>query len=401
VSDVNPASTARTDGAPHLLTVLHAAERSGPPIFALQLLRWLAEHEPTWRHSILFLDSGGVMEAPFGELGRTVLADGRVPNTAPRSRSRRRRTDRLHAELRAELAADGPIDVVHVHCAGSFRVVPALPEAPILGHLHELSVGQDLHLGSMARRHLTDADRYVAVSEGVRQEFLQRFPVSEDRVDRQWGFVDPARLVAAAAGRAEAAATYPHGAFVVASSGVRHWRKAPELFVRIAQRARLLAPEVPWRFVWIGGEDTGGLEELVRAAGLDDLVAFLPHQEDPLALIAAADVFALPAREDAFPLVCVEATAAGVPVVTFDNGGAAELVEAARSGAVAPFPDIDAFVAQLVALAADPAGRRRAGEAGRTFAAAELLLDQAGPRLRDSLVGAMAAPRPQVDRTRW
>ncbi|WP_421121256.1 glycosyltransferase family 4 protein [Aquihabitans daechungensis] len=377
----------------HLLTVLHAAELSGPPIFALQFLRWLAAHDPTWRFSTLFLDSGGPMEGPFGDLGRVVVADGLAPHSAGRGRARRMRTARLHRTLRSQLAADGRIDLVHVHCAGSFKVVPALPPAPILGHLHELSVGQDLHLGPLARAHVASADRYVAVSEGVRQEFLDRFPVDSERVERQWGFVDPDRLAVAAEGAAAAAGSYPPGAFVVASSGVRHWRKAPELFVRIAQRTRQLAPEVPWHFVWIGGEDAGGMEGLLERAGLDDLVSFLPHQPDPLAMIAASDAFVLPAREDAFPLVCVEAAGAGVPIVTFENGGAAELVRAAGCGETAPYLDVDRFARRLIALAGDADRRRHLGEAGRRFAADHLLIDQAGPLLRDALERAVSGAR--------
>jgi glycosyltransferase involved in cell wall biosynthesis len=379
----------------HLLTVLHAAELSGPPIFALQFVRWLAEHDATWRFTTLFLDAGGPMERPFGELGRVVIADGRTPHAAGRGAARRRRAARLHRSLRGELEADGAIDLVHIHCAGSFKVVPALPPARILGHLHELSVGQDLHLGPLARTHLTSADRYVAVSEGVLQEFLHRFPVDPTLVERQWGFVDSARLAHADAAAEQARQAYPPGAFVVASSGVRHWRKAPELFVRVAQRARQLAPEVPWYFVWIGGEDTGGLEGLVHRAGLDDVVAFLPHQPDPLAMIAAADLFVLPAREDAFPLVCVEAAGAGTPIVTFENGGAAELVRAAGCGVTAPYLDIDAMAGRIVALAGDETRRLELGEAGRRFAAEHLVIDRAGPLLAGALdrtLGSAGAP---------
>ncbi len=382
----------------HLLTVLHAAELSGPPIFALQFVRWLAATDPSWRFSTLFLDAGGPMEAPFDELGRVVVADGRTPHATGRGRARRSRAARLHRNLRAELAADGPIDLVHVHCAGSFKVVPALPPAAILGHLHELSVGQDLHLGPLARAHLTSADRYVAVSEGVRQEFLRRFPVDSDLVERQWGFVDPARLAHATEAADSAREAYPPGSFVVASSGVRHWRKAPELFVRTAQRSRQLAPDVPWHFVWIGGEDNGGLEALVEQAGLEDLVAFLPHQPDPLAMIGAADAFVLPAREDAFPLVCVEAAGAGIPIVTFENGGAAELVRAADCGEIAPYLDIDGMARRLVALAADADRRRELGEAGRRFAAEHLLIDQAGPLLAAALDRTLASVGPAARR---
>src|SRR5690606_17121744 len=137
--------------------------------------------------------------------------------------------------------------------------------APVLGHLHELAVGLDLHMGPLARRHAADADRYTAVSRRVADEFSVRYGVPRDRIDVQHGFVDPGRLP----DRPDrAAAGLPPDAVVVVASGVRHWRKAPELFVRTALLARAAAPEVPWRFVWVGGEDRAGLEDLVAASGL-------------------------------------------------------------------------------------------------------------------------------------
>lgn len=375
--------------APHLLTVLHAAELTGPPLFALQFLRWLRDAEPTWRCSTLFLDAGGPLEEPFEDLGRVVLARGRAPYSAGRSLARRALTWRGTTDLRQELGRDGAIDVAHVHCAGSFKVLAALPPTRVLGHLHELTVGQDLHLGPVARQHVRNADRYVAVSEGVREEFLRRFEVHPERVERQWGFVDPERIRVAVDGPRPS--ELPPDSVVVASAGVRHWRKAPELFVRVAQRVRDLAPEIPWLFVWIGGQDSGGLEDLVRRAGLDGLVRFLPHQPEPLAWIAAADLFLLTAREDAFPLVCVEAAAAGRPIVTFDSGGAAELVRAAGCGTVSPYLDLDHLAASVVSLAADPARRESLGSAGREFASNELLIERAGPRLLATLRRTMEA----------
>lgn len=375
---------------PHLLTVLHSAERTGPPLFALQFLRWLRATDPSWQMTALFLDQGGPLEPDFAELGDVVLADGRVPFSAGRRRIRQALVRLDHRRLRRQLEQLGPVSVAHVHCAGSLRVLPALPAAPVLGHLHELSVGLDLHLGPLARRQITKADRYVAVSDGVRAEFLDRFPVEPGLVERQWGFVDEARLPAAD-GRVRLGLAPDEQ--VVVCSGVRHWRKAPELFVRTARAAIEAAPDVAWRFIWVGGADAGGLEDLVAAAGLAEQVAFLPHQDDPLAWIEAADVFLLPAREDAFPLVCVEAAAIGRPIVTFDNGGAAELAAAAGAGVVVPFPDTGALAAALVELARAPDRRTALGEAARAFARTELLLTTAGPRLLRTLE-AVAGPRP-------
>lgn len=371
-----------TDPLPrHVLTVLHAAERTGPPLFALRFLRWLRAQRPEWRTDTLFLDGGGVLLGDFEALGRVVVRE-HAPTTS-HTWAASRLADRA---VRREVAALGSPDLVHVHCAGSMRAIPLLPEALLLCHLHELSVGTDFHLDPGARRHLSEATRYVAVSDAVRTQFLDHFPVPPERVERQWGFVDRESLDVVPDRSALGASDDD---FLVVSSGVRHWRKAPELFLRIARRATVLYPERRWQFVWVGGSAThGGPDAYARLAagtGLGDTVRFIDHVHDPLPLIAAADVFMLPAREDAFPLVCVEAAALGRPVVSFDNGGTPELIRAAECGRVIRFPDVDGMVEALAHLADSPLERGRLGGAAATFARRHLLLDQRGPELLNTI----------------
>lgn len=367
--------------------MLHAAERTGPPLFALQFLRWQREHHPRWQGTTLFLDAGGPLVSDFAELGPVVLADGRVPYRTPPDRLRARAVRHRQDDLRRELRSHGAVDVTHVHCAGSFRSLGAVPESRVLGHLHEMDVGLELHLGPEARRHLPTADRYVAVAPSVRRAFLARAAVEPALVEVQPGFVDERRLDAPPQGELG----LPDDAFVVLASGVRHWRKAPELFVRVAQIAAERAPEVRWAFAWVGGEDVGDLEALTDRAGLGDLVTFRSHQPEVLPWIARADLFALTAREDAFPLVCVEAAAAGTPIVTFENGGAADLVRQAGCGAVVPPLDVDAFAQALVDAARHPERRAGWSSAGRDHARRHLLLEVAGPKLQAVLDAMVAA----------
>ncbi len=367
----------------HLLTVLHAAERTGPPLLALRFLRWLREQRPSWQLSTLFLDADGPLLDDFAELGPALFEppvdrdEQRLPWLANGIRERR---------LSRTLTRLGPLDAAHVHCAGSMRAVPMLPRAPVLCHVHELSVGQDFHLGKVAAAQLPRATRYVAVSDAVRDELLGRFDIDPSLVERQWGFVDAESLPEPG----PFPLPLPSGSIVVVGSGVRHWRKGPELFVRVAQRTRQLHPQHHWEFVWIGGSDVGGLEHRMGDAGPDAHVHFVEHQAEPLRWIGAADVFLLSAREDAFPLVCVEAAALGRPIVSFDSGGTPELIRAAQCGAVVGFPDVDGVADALAGLAADPARRERMGCSGADFARQHLVLSEAGPALLHTIETTMA-----------
>jgi glycosyltransferase involved in cell wall biosynthesis len=359
----------------HLLTVVHSLERTGPPLLALSFLRWLRRTRPDWRLTTWSLGGSEELRRDFEALGPVVVAATADP-TAPGLRGARARA--INRRTSQRLAAAGPVDVAHVHCAGSMRALDVLRPPLVVCHLHELGIGLDRDVRTRAAAHLGTADRYVAVSDAVVAAFTDRHPRCRDRVVRRWGFVEvapppaptpPADLDLAGDGP------------LVVGAGVRHWRKAPELFVRVAARLLAADPGTGWRFAWVGGEDRGDLARLVDEAGLGDAVRLLDHRADADRWIAAADVVLHTAREDAFPLVCVEAVAAGRPLVAFDDGGAAELVRAVGAGAVVPFPDVDGLVEALRSLGGDPDRRRRWGAAGAAFASRHLVVDVAGPEL--------------------
>jgi UDP-glucose:(heptosyl)LPS alpha-1,3-glucosyltransferase len=85
-----------------------------------------------------------------------------------------------------------------------------------------------------------------------------------------------------------------------------------------------------------------------RPWGVPDNVDFIGPVPDLENVMAAADVFALPAIYEPSANVCFEALAAGVPVVTSVFNGAAEVVEPSVNGTVLEDPaDAAALVAAL------------------------------------------------------
>ncbi len=84
---------------------------------------------------------------------------------------------------------------------------------------------------------------------------------------------------------------------------------------------------------------------------------------DAIAELRDWDVFVLPARRDPFPLVVLEAMAAGLPVVAARVDGIAEQVDASSAILVAP-GDAGALAAAIGALLDDPVRRAALGAAG-------------------------------------
>jgi glycosyltransferase involved in cell wall biosynthesis len=136
--------------------------------------------------------------------------------------------------------------------------------------------------------------------------------------------------------------------------------------------AQLAADGVAFRCEIYGeGPLRAELEALRNTLGLGETV-FFPGERTQAELVPVyqhADIFALTPRvtsdgdRDGMPNVIVEAMACGIPVVTTQVVGTAEIVTDGRDGLLAPVDDIHAIAACLARLLRDAPQRRRFGEA--------------------------------------
>ncbi len=73
------------------------------------------------------------------------------------------------------------------------------------------------------------------------------------------------------------------------------------------------------------------------------------NQAELAEIYSAADLFVNPTREDNYPTVNMESLACGTPVVTFQTGGSAEIIDK-TCGAVVECDDIDALESEIVSI---------------------------------------------------
>jgi UDP-glucose:(heptosyl)LPS alpha-1,3-glucosyltransferase len=125
----------------------------------------------------------------------------------------------------------------------------------------------------------------------------------------------------------------------------------------------------------IDAVDQSGKEIRLLVAGRGDQrkfksgrVQFLGVVEDMPALYGAADVFLLPTIYDPFSNACLEALAAGLPVITTRANGCSEIIETGVHGTVIDDPQKIEAISEALRFWADPTRREEAGVTIRSLA---------------------------------
>jgi len=131
------------------------------------------------------------------------------------------------------------------------------------------------------------------------------------------------------------------------------------------------------RFELVGGGPLReSLQQRARDRHVGDAFTFAGHCDDVPARIAAADVFVLPSRSEAFPNAVIEAMATGLPIVASRVGGVLELITDGVSGLLVPADDARSLADRLCQLMDDAALGARLGAAARAEAVARYSFDR-------------------------
>lgn len=161
--------------------------------------------------------------------------------------------------------------------------------------------------------------------------------------------------------------------------------------------ARLAATGRADRLVLIGvGPLLAPLRERAEALGCGARLLAAGARTEPVALLAAFDVFALVSRAEGFSNALVEAMAAGLPAVATRVGGNAEAVLPGETGELIAPGDVEELARVLGSILGDPARAARLGAAARGRAArhysAQAMVD-AHAALYTRLLGPAGAVR--------
>jgi sugar transferase (PEP-CTERM/EpsH1 system associated) len=342
---------------PTICQVVHSLNIGGAEVLAARLARGLADR---YRFVFACLDEPGTMSQSLRGEGFAVEWIGRRPGVDFGCMRRLAAVCRRHG-----------VDVLHAHQYTPFfygvtsrrwRRPPVL----FTEHGRWFPDHPRWRRVLLNRMMLRRGDRVVAVGESVRQALIHNEGFSPCRVAVIYNGIDPVAFrhdtdrrtaVRESLGLCE-------DDFVIAQvarlDAIKDHATAIRTIQRVADRldrARLiLVGDGPQHDAIVAEIDRRGMGEQVRMLGL---------RHDIAQLLAAADVFLLTSVSEGIPVTVLEAMAVGLPVVSTDVGGMAEIVRPGKTGFLVPAGD-DAWLADAILdLAGDPALRARLGQAGR------------------------------------
>jgi glycosyltransferase involved in cell wall biosynthesis len=336
--------------ARHILDLRNKMQQNGHTV-------WLGGSPGTW----LAPGASGFLPLPID----LVTANGGSPQR--RARSFLAAAYRLRRWLR-----DHPVDVVHTHEVAPAYVarLAATPSGPpVVFSFHGCEEGREEHYARAARR----VAAHVVVpaarlgrpfrAQGFHDDRLStvRYPVS------RLPDVGTEEVLEARRGLGVS----PEGHLVLTVARLDRQKGIDKLVEACHRIDQLVGSDREIVFAVVGG---GPLEDKIRKqidrAGLGArfrLLGPVPTRQAFNSLLHGADLFVLPSRWEALPIVIVEAFQAGCPVIATDVGGVADLVDESV-GRLVPSNAPDPLANAILSLLSDPVGLRRRGEEARTRA---------------------------------
>ena len=338
--------------------------------------------------SIVGLNGAGydcALAVSFRESEATVLDDARrrgvrLLDVPALGRELAFLSDLLALRQLLRIIADERPAIVHTHTskagfigrlAARIARVPAVIHQPH-GHIFYAYYGRALTAFYIAleRRAAAWSDRIITLTERGTEEHLAR------AIGRRAQFVtvpsgvpvDRLRSTAPPRAVARAHLALPPGAFVIAAVGRFVPVKGFDLLVEALPA--VVAEVGSARLLLVGdGPERGPLEARAARLGVAGRVHVTGAVADVAPCLAAADVVAVPSRNEGMGRVVVEAMALGLPVVGTAVGGIPAVIVEGECGRLVPPGDVPALARALADLGRDEGLRRGLGEAALRRAA--------------------------------
>ncbi len=307
-----------------------------------------------------------------------------------------------------DTAVKQALDLIHVHYA-----IPHATSAWIAGEMlrgeRDLKIITTLHgtditlvglhpsFQAITQFSILQSQGLTSVSQFLKRRTVEDFGVPPERIRVIPNFIDP-RVYRRDKKPCHRGTLAPQGEKIVMHISnfrpVKRITDVVEIFARIAQ-------DVPSRLVLVGdGPERPRAVERAEELGVGQRVLFLGKHASVDELLACADLFLLPSRNESFGLSALEALACGTPVIATNMGGLPEVVVHGETGFLFPLGAVEEMAEAGVALLRDELLWNRVSGSAREDAVQRFSSDLVIPRYerlyRDVLNGEFGNEQPMA-----
>lgn len=332
-----------------VLFISHEATRTGAPMLLLNLVRWLKQNYDTSFELHVLFNKNGELVKEFDNIAITYFATHHYYyKIAPVNKLIE--TIKTYKTVHAINKTQWDIVFTNTIVNGKILEKFNFNSAFIIAYVHELkySIDKKMQTGDVQGT-LQKAHYFLCGSTLVQKTLIESFNIEQNKTAIIYSFQDIKNNQKDfnISKNLKAEHNIPENALVVGMVGSFNWRKGVDLFIETA--LKMQAKNI--YFVWVGASNK---EQLIDQFNYDlkqkkqsaNLI-FIPPCKDYLKFYNLFDVFFLSSREDPYPMVVVEASSFGIPIICFENtGGAAEFIDDI-TGFVVPYADTQAVANHL------------------------------------------------------
>lgn len=301
----------------------------------LNLTKWLVAKKPNISVTVLLV-KGGDLEIEFKKTTKTYILninnefDNFILDTI----------DKLHQRTRIFLYK---WDVIFSNTIVNGEVLKYFvhKKTKIVSYIHELKKSIDIYdKKGKVEGTLKSSNYFLCGSNMVQNTLIHDFKVSPNITSVVNSFIDFNKYNynknSAKNKDLRKKLNISSTTTVVGMIGTSDYRKGYDIFLETARKMK----NNDVHFVWVGSDD--------RKSFHNDLnLSLIAPCKNYLEYYHLFDIFYLSSREDPYPMVLVEASAFGIPIICFRNAGGAQEFVDKKAGFISPFLDTNAVESYL------------------------------------------------------
>ncbi|NTV29137.1 MAG: glycosyltransferase [Candidatus Omnitrophica bacterium] len=270
----------------------------------------------------------------------------------------------------ARMLEETKADILHTHFIDSDSLgflASRLARVPMVAHVHRYPYPELPRHAVRYRVMAVGMRKIVCVSAHVRDHMQQATGLPPEKFEVIYNGIDREAFTAGLPLSSKQALKRSLGLgkddFVIGNVSRLIADKGHDCLLKAFLVVLMRKPQV--RLLIVGeGPLHNDLRALARRLGIADHVVFAGKRTDVPDLLACMDIFAFPTFTEAFGLCLVEAMAAGLPVISTDDGAAAEIIHNGQDGILVRPGDEQGLAQSILRLMDEPGLAQKLASAG-------------------------------------